>query len=94
MGRPAMMRQRGCVLLTGILVWMGTVAAQPRAVIGGVEFTFRGEVKRSVSLVGDFNGWSKDEIPLMRDSSGGWRVTRAIGPGIYQYKFVLDGSDT
>ncbi|RPH36786.1 hypothetical protein EHM92_03905, partial [bacterium] len=83
---------RGCLLLM-VLGCMSDALAQPRAVEGGVEFTFRGETRKSVSLVGDFNGWSKDETPLAKDSSGVWRVTRTIGPGIYQYKFVLDGTE-
>jgi alpha-amylase/alpha-mannosidase (GH57 family) len=74
------------------VTWLSCMSAQPHAAKGGVEFTFRGEVGKSVSLVGDFNGWSKDETPLVRDSSGVWKVTRKIGPGIYQYKFVVDGS--
>jgi alpha-amylase/alpha-mannosidase (GH57 family) len=83
---------RGLLLLTLITAWLSQGSAQPRAVKGGVEFTFRDGSSNSVALVGDFNGWSKDETPMVKDSSGIWRTTCTIGPGIYQYKFVLDGA--
>jgi alpha-amylase/alpha-mannosidase (GH57 family) len=87
-----MKRFQGCLLLIAVLAAMSNALSQPRAANGGVQFLFRGEAENSVALVGDFNGWSKDETPLVKDSSGSWKVIRAIGPGIYQYKFVLDGA--
>jgi alpha-amylase/alpha-mannosidase (GH57 family) len=66
--------------------------AQPAAVEGGVKFTYPDSGQQSVSVVGDFNGWSKEEDRLVRDGAGAWMVIRKLLPGIYQYKFVLNGT--
>jgi len=70
----------------------GVAHSQPRAVEGGVLFTFPGEAQHSVTLVGDFNGWSTDQDSLAQDGDGLWRILRPIPPGLYQYKFLVDGT--
>jgi alpha-amylase/alpha-mannosidase (GH57 family) len=50
-------------------------------------------VQRSVSLVGDFNGWSADATQMSQDSVGVWSVVVALPPGLFQYKFLVDGSN-
>lgn len=55
-------------------------------------FTLKGfdDAKR-VMLAGDFNDWNPDDIK-MKKTADGWQVSYALGPGNYQYKFVVDGS--
>jgi alpha-amylase/alpha-mannosidase (GH57 family) len=77
----------GLLAVTAVLV-----RAQPAATPAGVEFVLRGEAA-SVSLVGDFNGWSRDENPLTRGTDGVWRVTRRLWPGVFQYLFLVDGTE-
>ena len=64
--------------------------AQPRLVDGNVQFVYRNSEAFSVAVVGDFNGWSKEEDRLARDSSGIWTASRPIWAGMFQYKFVID----
>ncbi|MBP1658776.1 MAG: hypothetical protein H6Q31_3377 [Bacteroidetes bacterium] len=64
--------------------------SQPEAAPGGVRFTYPAGDEQSVSVVGDFNGWTKDENPLQR-SGGSWSAVRALRPGVHQYKFLIDG---
>lgn len=64
--------------------------AQPIAVKNGVRFDYKGN-KSYVSVVGDFNGWSKDENPLKKDSAGLFSVVLPLTPGVYQYKYFVDG---
>jgi glycosidase len=45
-----------------------------------------------VTLAGTFNGWDKWATPMKKDSLGIWRVTLILEEGIYQYKFVVDGT--
>jgi 1,4-alpha-glucan branching enzyme len=45
----------------------------------------------SVALVGDFNGWDPNARQLRKKKSGGWWVTIRLAPGVYQYKFVING---
>ena len=44
-----------------------------------------------VTVVGDFNRWDLKARPLKRDAGGLWKATVRLEPGIYQYKFVIDG---
>lgn len=66
---------------------------QPTIAPDGVKFTYHGAAKRSVSVVGDFNGWSKEDDPLKTAADGSWSAVRSLRPGLYQYKFLVDGAD-
>jgi alpha-amylase/alpha-mannosidase (GH57 family) len=68
------------------------VHAQPRLVDGAVKFEYLDKSSGSVSLVGDFNAWSKDENVMKSDGKGRWSIAKKLQPGIYQYKFVVDGT--
>ncbi len=47
----------------------------------------------SVALVGDFNDWNPN-AQLLRPSKGRiWQGTVRLSPGVYQYKFVVGGSE-
>lgn len=47
---------------------------------------------RTVSLVGQFNGWDPEATPMTYDAAhGAWHVTVPLAPGLYQYQFLLDG---
>jgi CubicO group peptidase (beta-lactamase class C family) len=43
-----------------------------------------------VTLVGTFNDWN-DLIEPMHWENGSWTISLALPPGIYRYKFVVDG---
>jgi serine protease AprX len=64
----------------------------PRVENGRLLFVFHDDDARSVSVAGDFNGWSHAATPLKRDTSGLWSteilVTRA---GRLEYKFIING---
>ncbi len=42
-----------------------------------------------VSVAGSFNNW--DKIELKKDESGLWKKEISLEPGIYQYKFIING---
>jgi 1,4-alpha-glucan branching enzyme len=44
----------------------------------------------SVSVAGTFNDWRPNEL-LMTKTDSGWTLPYTIGPGNYQYKFIVDG---
>ncbi len=54
-------------------------------------FTLKGypDAQR-VALAGNFNGWNRSEL-LMEKTRGGWKLPYAMTPGMYEYKFVVDG---
>ncbi|WP_229689073.1 glycogen-binding domain-containing protein [Puia dinghuensis] len=45
---------------------------------------------RSVALAGSFNEWRTNDL-LMHRTPEGWELPYTLGPGNYQYKFVVDG---
>jgi 1,4-alpha-glucan branching enzyme len=64
--------------------------APPRFTEEGVLFTFPGPAK-SVTLAGDFNGWSTTGDPMTRNEEGSWIIVKPLEPGTYGYKFFVDG---
>jgi hypothetical protein len=44
-----------------------------------------------VAVSGEFNQWSADATPMVRQGDGAWKTTLALPPGRHQYKFVVDG---
>ncbi len=57
-----------------------------------VPITFDAANAKSVSIVGDFNGWDSTAAPLTRfGSNGPWTATVKIMPGRHTYAFMVDG---
>ncbi len=45
-----------------------------------------------VSIVGDFNGWNAEALPMRRSGDGRtWQLDVKLPPGRYTYGFVVDG---
>jgi len=44
-----------------------------------------------VALYGSFNNWRNDEL-FMNKTAIGWELPYVLGPGNYEYKFVVDGN--
>lgn len=45
---------------------------------------------KDVVLAGSFNAWNTGEL-FMEKSQGGWQLYYVLGPGNYEYKFIVDG---
>lgn len=59
-----------------------------------VRFVFVDRAATSVRLVGDFNGWAKDDAALLeRGVNGSWSASVPLPPGRHEYVFVVDGHD-
>ncbi|HYV99713.1 MAG TPA: isoamylase early set domain-containing protein [Gemmatimonadaceae bacterium] len=57
-----------------------------------VRFTLRAPDAVTVTIVGDFNGWQRDALPLRRSRDGTtWTVDVPLRPGRYTYAFLVDG---
>jgi 1,4-alpha-glucan branching enzyme len=55
-------------------------------------FVFQDDSANSVSIAGDFNGWSQVATPLKRNDSGLWSTEIAVQrTGRFEYKFIVDG---
>lgn len=55
------------------------------------EFILKGHTDaKKVILTGNFNDWDDEELEMQRTDTG-WKISYVLGPGNYQYKFIVDG---
>ena len=55
-------------------------------------FVFHDDSAHSVSVAGDFNGWSQTATPLKRNESGLWFTEIVVSrAGRFEYKFIING---
>jgi Glycogen recognition site of AMP-activated protein kinase len=47
---------------------------------------------KQVVLAGSFNDWRKDEL-FMKKTATGWELPYTLGPGNYDYTFIIDGKE-
>jgi hypothetical protein len=45
---------------------------------------------KQVILTGSFNGWRRDEL-YMTKTANGWQLPYVLGPGNYEFNFIVDG---
>lgn len=83
--------ERFCLALAFVTVVSLPSSGQPQRSNGNVLFTLQDSGYASVSLVGDFNGWTKGEDIMRRDTGGIWTISKSLAPGMFQYTFVVDG---
>ena len=80
------------LLLAGAAVGRFThPASRETPVETTVRFVFVAPGAARVSVVGDFNQWNADAMPLRKLSDGTWVVDVPIDPGRYAYAFIVDG---
>jgi AMP-activated protein kinase-like protein len=56
------------------------------------QFTYYQKGLQSISLVGEFNDWNADSTTLTEVSPGVWTVSLRLRPGVYEYQFILNGT--
>ena len=56
-----------------------------------VEFSLLAPDAKSVFIAGDFNQWKLSSHPLRQDKKGSWKISLALNPGQYEYRFFVDG---
>ncbi len=56
-----------------------------------ISFSYFDPEAHQVSLAGDFNNWAQDGCFLKRKDTGEWNATLDLKPGIYDYRFIVDG---
>jgi chromosome partitioning protein len=65
-------------------------ASLPTGVEEGVVFSIDAPNAKCVQLAGDFNGWTADGNE-MEFSDGVWKKVVPLAPGLYLYRYVVDG---
>lgn len=55
-------------------------------------FSFSAPEAQNVYVVGDFNNWKADQSSRLENlPDGTWEKRVALKPGVYKYKFIVDG---
>jgi 1,4-alpha-glucan branching enzyme len=57
-----------------------------------VGFTLFAPEAQAASLLGDFNGWDVNSLPMKKDKKGAWKLSVSLSPGRYEYRFFVDGT--
>ena len=57
-----------------------------------VTFEFHNAGAGEVYVAGSFNNWDPAARLLKRNKDGKWTTTMMLTPGVYQYRFVVDGT--
>lgn len=55
-------------------------------------FYYKNDNAKVVSIVGDFNNWNPYSHLMKKNLAGLWEIVIDIPPGVYFYRFVVDGS--
>ena len=55
------------------------------------EFSLSAPQATRVIIAGDFNQWNLSAHPLKQGKKGVWKISLALGPGQYEYRFHVDG---
>lgn len=64
----------------------------PKKTPAGVLFTLDAPEAERVAVTGEFTNWSREGIPMTKDpGTGVWRAVVDVGPGEYEYRFIVDG---
>lgn len=63
----------------------------PRSGPQGVRFEVLFPQAREVAITGDFTDWSVEGIPLERVEGNTWRLDLPLEPGVFEYKYIVDG---
>lgn len=56
-----------------------------------VQFQCAAPRAEKVCIAGDFNGWDAGANRLDQEETGVWTTCLPLAPGIYQYRFIVDG---
>ncbi len=61
---------------------------------GTVTFSYEGdETTETVNVAGSFNGWEATAFSMEKGEDDVWSVTVDVTPGVYEYKFVVNGDN-
>lgn len=57
-----------------------------------VIFQFHAPEAGEIYLAGSFNGWDSNARSLKQQKDGKWKTTVTLEPGVYEYRFIVDGA--
>lgn len=70
---------------------MKTASASAAAGRTVTQLQYHAPEAKAVFVAGSFNDWRPDATPLQPQMHGLWTVELELVPGVYEYRFVVDG---
>ncbi len=55
------------------------------------EFSLLAPDASTAFIAGNFNQWDLSSHPLKKNKQGVWKISLALDPGQYEYRFYVDG---
>ena len=52
---------------------------------------FEDKIGKKVEVAGSFNDWKENKLLIDKENNGIYRCQLRLVPGVYQYKFLVDG---
>jgi 1,4-alpha-glucan branching enzyme len=65
-----------------------------RKTVKPVNFVCQAQGAKRVTLIGDFNDWDPNALPLKKQPDGSWTIQVTLGHGYHHYQFLIDGKPT
>ena len=56
-----------------------------------ITFQYYAPEAGEIYLAGTFNDWDSNNRSLKQQKDGKWKTTVTLEPGIYEYRFIVDG---
>ena len=72
---------------------VSTSVRSPEVTADGVFFRLVEPDASTVHLIGTFNSWRRSEsFSMTKNWHGAWEILIRLGPGTYEYVFLIDGA--
>jgi 1,4-alpha-glucan branching enzyme len=68
-----------------------TLIKSPKTTKQKETFELRAPEAKEVSLAGSWTEWEKKAVRLRKQKNGTWKSTVSLAPGVYEYRFLVDG---
>jgi hypothetical protein len=78
-------------LAAAVCIGLGVARFAARGQNDRVRFSISAPAAARVSLVGDFDGWNPDALPMRRAGADTWTVDVRLEPGRHVFAFSVDG---
>jgi hypothetical protein len=56
-----------------------------------ITLQYEDQVGKNVQVAGSFNDWKENKVLIDKENTGVYRCQLRLVPGVYQYKFLVDG---
>lgn len=77
-------------------IWIAAIQSGPGTAAAGrvpVQFVLHAPGAERVTLLGDFNDWDPESVPMTRAGDGVWAAVVPLLPGTVHYAFLVDGRE-